>query len=169
MGIEGGCGEGCGCREATGVVAVEESLREQGFEGSGTEDDPFVLGQDEEIVAEQPDGWHPCLKQKTRCVVTFIEDNRVKSFTAYNSCHVNDEGLCPRVTAGAKSGEGYDLCGPPNHAEQEVAKLILQYYPDGAPSRAIANLYGHTYLCADCQHALTAAGIKTFVVTGEPA
>lgn len=129
--------------------------------------------------AEQPEGWHACLKQKTRCVIEvqdLTEDNgffggKYQYFEATNSCHVEDADICPRVTAGAKSGEGYDLCGPPNHAEQEAAKLLLQRYPEGTSriGPAVAKLYGHTYLCAECQHALTAAGVKTFLVTGQPA
>ena len=109
------------------------------------------------------DGWHPCLKQLTRCVVRF-DDGR--EFEATNSCHVEGADVCPRVTAGSKSGEGYDLCGPPKHAEQEVAKLLGKE-PSGAGG--IAYLFGHTWMCMDCQHALVEAGIRTHVITGESA
>jgi len=106
------------------------------------------------------DGWHSCLKQLTRCVI--VIDG--KEYEATNSCHVEGAEVCPRVTAGSKSGEGYELCGPPKHAEQEAAALV----PPGTKG-GVAYLYGHTWMCMDCQHALTEAGINTHVITGEPA
>lgn len=125
------------------------------------------------VVAEQPEGWHACLKQKTRCRIRTLEEHGdefyVRDFEATNSCHVEDAEVCPRVTAGSKSGEGYELCGPPNHAEQEAAKLILSVYPDGAPEGSTAFLYGHTYLCQTCQEVLVAVGVRHHVITGEDA
>ena len=105
--------------------------------------------------------WHPCLKQLTRCVIVLLDGSR---YNATNSCCVGSADVCPRVTAGAASGEGYDLCGPPKHAEQEAAAKVPAGNVGGT-----AFLYGHTYLCGPCQHALTAVGVRTFVVTGEPA
>jgi hypothetical protein len=106
-------------------------------------------------------GWHPCLKQLTRCLISYPDGTKVE---ATNSCHVEGAEVCPRVTAGSKSGEGYELCGPPKHAEQEAAKLVPPGKEDG-----IAFLFGHTWMCMDCQHALTAAGVRIHVITGEPA
>jgi len=83
---------------------------------------------------------------------------------ATNSCRVDGADVCPRVTAGCPTGEGYDLCGPPKHAEAEAAALI----PEGNRG-GTAYLYGHTWLCGPCQWALTAKGIRRFVVTGEDA
>lgn len=156
-----GCGnENCVC----GVGSSPQKVEVEGF--------PLNVTRK---TAEQPDGWHPCLKQKTRCVIIVLdlipgqEELQVEEFEAYNSCHVDDAEECPRVSAGSKTGEDYELCGPPNHAEEEAAKLILKTYPDGAPDGSTAFLYGHTYLCGPCQEALVAAGVRHFVVTGEPA
>lgn len=118
------------------------------------------------------DGWHACLKQKTRCVIV-VDLGAVSrlQYEATNSCHVEDAQVCPRVTAGSPSGEGYELCGPPKHAEQEAVLAMLNDRDSwrGRMTNAVAYLYGHTWLCMDCQHALTAAGVRTFVVTGQPA
>lgn len=138
----------------------------------------WPMGQvDASHVSLQPEGWHPCLKQKTRCIIEVHDLSKdagyfggeVKHFEATNSCHVDDAEVCPRVTAGAKTGEGYELCGPPNHAEQEAAKLVSAHYPDGIPGPSVAYLYGHFYLCQECQVALTDVGVRTFFITGEPA
>ena len=103
----------------------------------------------------------PCLKQLTRCIVV-LDDNRV--FEATNECAVDGLDVCPRVTAGCPTGEGYELCGS-THAEANVAAKI----PEGNEVPGVALLYGHTWLCGPCQHALTAKGVRNFVVTGEPA
>lgn len=105
-----------------------------------------------------PSGWHPCLKQKTRCVIV-AEDGAI--YEATNSCHVEDATVCPRVTAGCPTGEGYDLCGPPKHAEAEAAAMVPAGNMGGT-----AYLYGHDWMCGPCQHALQAAGVSTFVITG---
>jgi len=108
------------------------------------------------------EGWHPCLKQKTRCIV--IGKDKDELFEATNSCHVGDAEVCPRVTAGCPTGEGYDLCGPPKHAEQEVAAILPPDLEEG-----VAYLFGHDWMCRDCQHSLVAKGVRKFVITGEPA
>lgn len=122
------------------------------------------------------EGWHPCLKQLTRCMI-FVDNSLVapnQKFEATNSCHVEGAEVCPRVTAGSPSGEGYDLCGPPKHAEQEAVLLLKQVYPTAEDllrygGTATAYLYGHTWMCMDCQHALVEAGVRTHVITGKPA
>lgn len=109
-------------------------------------------------------GWHSCLKQLTRCVIVYYDGRNWRDVEATNSCHVEDAEVCPRVTAGSPSGEGYELCGPPKHAEAEAAALL----PERA-TNATAYLYGHTWMCGPCQHALTDAGVRQFVITGEAA
>ena len=106
------------------------------------------------------DEWHPCLKQKTRCVIVTLKG----VYEATNSCHVGDAEVCPRVTAGCPTGEGYELCGPPKHAEAEAAALV----PEGNIG-GIAHLFGHNWLCGPCQWALQKAGISNFHITGEEA
>lgn len=114
-------------------------------------------------------GWHPCLKQLTRCLIR-LPDGR--TFEATNSCNVGDSEVCPRVVAGSRSGEGYELCGPPKHAEQEAAKLVAREANPANPrpgTGGTAYLYGHDWMCMDCQHALTAVGVRTHVITGASA
>lgn len=97
-----------------------------------------------------------CLKQTTRCVIIRV-DGRV--YEATNLCEVNGEIVCPRVTAGCKTGEGYELCGS-THAEANVAALAAESTDvDGE-----AFLYGHTWICKDCQDALTAVGVRRFTI-----
>lgn len=124
------------------------------------------------------DEWHPCLKQLTRCVVKFIDVSQDGgyhggepfTFEATNSCCVGDATTCPRITAGKKTGEGYELCGPPKHAEAQAAEMVRTRWPNGTPSgQGTAYLYGHTYVCGPCQEALTDVGVRLFAVTGEPA
>lgn len=110
--------------------------------------------------------WHPCLKQLVRCRIIFTDQQgKSRMVEATNSCSVGDAIVCPRVIAHSLSGEDYELCGPPLHAEQEAIKLL----PEGLADGGIAYIYGHDWLCMDCQHALTAAGVDTFIITGEPA
>lgn len=102
----------------------------------------------------------PCLKQLTLCRIV-LGNGRVVEAT--NECNADGCAECPRVTAGSKTGEDYHLCGS-THAEANAAALVPEGNSDG-----VAFLYGHTWLCGPCQHALTAKGIRVFVVTGEPA
>lgn len=100
----------------------------------------------------------PCLKQQTRCVIE-REDGRV--YEATNSCDVSGD-VCPRVSAGSKTGEDYHLCQS-RHAEANCAALAEE--SRDVPGKA--TLYGHTYFCKDCQDALRAANVNIFeVATG---
>jgi len=105
--------------------------------------------------------WHPCLKQLTRCRVVLADGTEIE---ATNSCRVGDAATCPRVTAGSATGEGYELCGPPIHAEQAAAGSIPVDNVGGT-----AYLYGHNWFCGPCQWALGEKGVHALVITGEPA
>jgi deoxycytidylate deaminase len=101
-----------------------------------------------------------CRKQVVTCSILAPSGEMV---SATNSCTIN-EGVheCPRVTAGCKTGEGYDLCGPPKHAEEEA---ILKAQERGIDIEGgTAFLEGHDYFCPDCQKALIAAGVRCFNV-----
>lgn len=95
-----------------------------------------------------------CLKQLTRCVIIRANGKRYEST---NMCAVNGLSVCPRVTAGCKTGEGYELCGS-EHAEARTAALAME----SADVPGEAYLFGHTWFCKDCQDALSAANVKTF-------
>jgi len=101
----------------------------------------------------------PCLKQLTKCVIVRADGRR---YEATNACAVDGLNVCPRVTAGCKTGEGYELCGS-THAEANAAKLAME----SADVKGEAFLYGHTWFCKECQDALSAANVKTFHVASE--
>jgi deoxycytidylate deaminase len=112
------------------------------------------------MEAEKPEWmWTTCLKQIVTCVI-YTADGR--SFTGTNLCACAGMDECPRVTAQAKTGEQYELCGPPIHAEESAIKLMQQAGADG--EGGVAVIYGHTYMCGECQQALTAVGVRTFVI-----
>lgn len=100
--------------------------------------------------------WHPCLKQQTRCVIRLSDGRHVEGV---NSCNVGGATECPRVVAGCGTGTGYDVCGPPVHAEAAAAAKV----PVGNRG-GVAQLYGHTWICKDCQDALIAKGVRVFEV-----
>lgn len=103
--------------------------------------------------------WQPCLKQYTKCVIEI--GGRI--YEGVNSCDIGDAEICPRVIAGAKTGEDYDLCGPPKHAEQVAAAKV----PDGLKD-GIATLLGHWWACRECQYALRIKGVDVIRLKGDP-
>lgn len=94
-----------------------------------------------------------CLKQTTRCLIVRDDGRR---YEATNRCDV-DGDECPRVAAGCATGEGYELCGS-THAEANAAALAAG--SSDVPGEAF--LTGHTWICKDCQDALTAVNVRTF-------
>lgn len=103
----------------------------------------------------------PCLKQLTRCVIVRSDGTR---YEATNECAVDGLTVCPRVTLGCPTGEGYEHCGS-THAEANAAALAMESkHLDGT-----AYLYGHTWFCKPCQDALVAVNVRTFSVTGKSA
>jgi deoxycytidylate deaminase len=97
-----------------------------------------------------------CLKRRTKCVV-LVDDEVGTRYEATNDCDVEGLDVCPRIIAGVPDGVGYEMCRSV-HAEAIVAQLL----PDGITGTAY--LYGHDYLCPQCQHALTDKGVTTFVI-----
>lgn len=104
----------------------------------------------------------PCLKQLTRCVI--VRRYPGLRYEATNQCDVDFLKVCPRVTAGCPTGEGYERCGS-THAEANAAALAAE----SAHIPGIAYVYGHTWVCGPCQHALTAVNVRQFVIMGKPA
>lgn len=103
----------------------------------------------------------PCLKQKTRCVILRSDGTK---YEATNLCRVDNLETCPREDLGCATGEGYALCGS-THAEANAAKLAAET----SKFKGEAFLYGHTWICKDCQDALTAVNVHTFHIMGWPA
>lgn len=116
------------------------------------------------VVHEMSDVLVPCLKQRTRCAIVY--KNSLATFEAFNECAVGGLEVCPRETAGSKTGEDYELCGS-THAEANAAAKAAGYY-DRFRGEAVAYLFGHDWLCRDCQHALADVGVRTFIITGDP-
>ena len=99
----------------------------------------------------------PCKKQPTQC--TIIRETG-EQYSAWNTCDIEGEE-CPR--AGRESGCDYHLCRS-LHAEANAAKLAAE--TKDVPGTAY--LYGHDWFCRQCQHALLAVNVNTFVMVGSP-
>ncbi len=100
-----------------------------------------------------------CLKQQVQCTI-IREDG--SSYVGINQCAVDGLTECPRVTAGCKTGEGYDLCGSV-HAEIAACEEAK----GSAAIPGIAYLEGHTWFCGPCQHALQAVNVPIFCIDKE--
>lgn len=98
----------------------------------------------------------PCLKQKVFCRIV-REDGR--TYEAFNTCDVGEE--CNRILAGCQTGEGYELCLS-QHAEANCAVLAKE----SANVPGVAYIYGHTWICKECQDVLSAINVKTFHLGG---
>lgn len=102
-----------------------------------------------------------CLKQTVTCVIT--DESTGVSVEATNRCSVGDATVCPRVTLGCASGEGYENCGPPVHAEVAAIADAKRL----GMSLDTARVYGHTYICGPCDLALKTAGVKRMFIHGK--
>jgi len=101
----------------------------------------------------------PCLKVNTYCEIILADGTLIRGM---NTCNVDGLDVCPRVTAGCKTGEGYELCNPQSHAEMTALAQLdpLIQYPG-----AIAMIWHQdNWSCGDCQRALVARGIRTHVI-----
>jgi len=100
----------------------------------------------------------PCAKARVFCKII---GERGETYVGENACD-NPQVVCPR-----EEGEDYTkcetICQQQGHAEIQALKAA----GDDA-KRGIAILYGHTYFCAHCQHALFDAGVSLIGVAGGP-
>lgn len=99
----------------------------------------------------------PCVKQTVTATIVTPAGAR---FVGTNFCR-NAQAVCPR--ADMPTGVGYELCksicDQPAHAEVNAIAEA------GESARgAILFLEGHTYACATCTAAATAAGISEIVI-----
>ena len=102
--------------------------------------------------------WGACRKQLVVCTLLFPDG---RTLTGTNRCRLSiDHTDCNRVIAGSASGQDYDLCGPPVHAEEDVLNMAYDLGRD--TEGAVAFLEGHTYYCPDCQQKLVDAGVRCF-------
>jgi hypothetical protein len=99
----------------------------------------------------------PCRKQVVRCVIQRATGER---YAATNECDV-DGDVCPRIAAGYPSGEGYGMCQSV-HAEIRAAELAAET----SHVEGVAYIGGHTWICKNCQDALRAINVNTFVILG---
>jgi len=97
------------------------------------------------------------------------DETRTIVVTGTNLCDVGEKDVCPRVTAGCETGTGYELCGPPRHAEEHAVALLKERLNGNRVLNGVAYLYGHNWFCGPCQWALQEVGISTFIVTGKEA
>lgn len=94
-----------------------------------------------------------CAKQRVRCVLTTPDG---QTFEGTNDC-ANPQRVCPR-TPGEDYTKCRTVCRQHGHAETDAL--------NAAGDRAIgatAQLVGHSYYCAECQHALFAAGVTALL------
>lgn len=103
----------------------------------------------------------PCAKATVRCEL-HLKNFRV--IVGTNAC-LNAQPVCPRAP-----GEDYTkcktICDQQGHAEVQALRAVLDAGLD--PAGAVARLYGHTYACMNCQHALFGAGVASFSVGATP-
>lgn len=105
-----------------------------------------------------------CLKQTVTCVLT--DESTGVSIEATNQCFPEGSpAVCPRVTLGLPTGEGYHHCGPPIHAE--VAAIAAAREKGMALEGATCRIYGHEYICTECVDALLDAGVTRFIIRGK--
>lgn len=98
-----------------------------------------------------------CAKQKVICRLVLLTGEVIEG---ENYCE-QPQDVCPRLP-----GEDYHkcrtICRQVGHAEQVAVRNAAGKDLSGA----VAVLIGHTYFCADCQHALFDAGVE-FLTRGE--
>jgi len=76
--------------------------------------------------------------------------------------------LCPRILAGCKTGEGYDLChlhDAEGHAEPMLMKAAQE--AGIATVGADVYMYGHWWCCEPCWKAMIDAGVRDVYVTDD--
>lgn len=91
----------------------------------------------------------PCAKVRVRCTL-IAADGRV--WVGENDCR-NPQPVCPR-----EPGEGYakckSICDQPGHAEEMALAQA------GEAARGAVAYVEHKRVCAGCQAALAAAGVR---------
>lgn len=105
---------------------------------------------------------HRCYRKVVRCDI--VDEDMVLLASKENVCESSCVGACARDVHGYHSGEGYDLCGPPIHAEVlAIDELIRKDRLD--EEGLTAYISGNDYVCRACHIALRKAGIKRIVMT----
>jgi len=96
-----------------------------------------------------------CQKRKVGAAI-FNKGNLISM--GWNLCNPKD-GMCGRLAS--KSGEDYELCGPPIHAEANAISNLLQYNPTFAGKRGNRMyVWGHDFSCDLCKKAIKTNKIK---------
>lgn len=107
----------------------------------------------------------PCAKQVVTAVLITRDS---KTHLGRNDVN-NPQAVCPRVTAGMKTGEGYELCKTvcqqPDHAEVSVIKAAIA--AGSAVPGSVMFIYGHTYACEPCLSWCRHYGIERIVFGGK--
>lgn len=75
--------------------------------------------------------------------------------------------ICPRVSAGCASGEGYHLCKEVCEQVGHAEIVALSIAGDKAKGSTLF-LEGHTYACDPCKSACHEAGIKEIIIGAVP-
>lgn len=110
--------------------------------------------------------WHRCLKAQ----VTARIQARRRGESAWVTLSVGrnrcQSALGPDVCAreGKASGEDYDLCGPPVHAEVDALDGLDVREIDFDTDEYRVLVSGHDYVCRECQQTLVKAGFTHFEI-----
>ena len=101
----------------------------------------------------------PCAKQTVTATIVTPTGRR---YTGTNWCE-NGQTVCPRVTAGFKTGEGYELCQSvcrqSAHAEVNALWSAMDEETPGGLAGSTCYVEGHTYACKSCLDALDAMAV----------
>lgn len=103
----------------------------------------------------------PCVKQSVKALIVTPDGQEVFGSNAIN----NDVEVCPRVTEGCKTGEGYELCKSVCDQNEHAEVTAIQNAQKAGVNIVGATLYltGHTYFCDNCTNNMRKAGISKAV------
>jgi deoxycytidylate deaminase len=106
----------------------------------------------------------PCIKQSVYAMLVTASGREF--FGSNWMSTTSGATVCPRVTEGCPSGQGYELCQTVCNQEfhAEVAALRACVEAGETTEGAVIYLTGHTYCCDNCIVEMTKAGIYQCIV-----
>ena len=102
-----------------------------------------------------------CKKQTTVAII--MKDSQFISMGT-NEIHA-DIDVCPRVSQGMKTGEGYDLCKNICHQRRHAEVDACMKAGIKRAQGGTLYLIGHAYCCEDCKKVMLEYGIINVIIT----
>lgn len=116
---------------------------------------------------------HPCMlaaaAARAECAgdatfpvgIVLVRDGQVLARAGNGFNQGPQKHLCPRILAGCKTGEGYDLCHL-HDAEGHSEPMLMKAANEVGISTVGADvyMYGHWWMCESCWKVLIDAGIR---------